>query len=129
MTADATSRFKKPRVRVNVTCEGILIALTEQGAVVQLPTAQTPQRQTTLAIEGNGGETLHLPARVVRSVRMAQHTSARAEHYVAVEFLELPRGTAAAVRRIIDCNNWRLRVRGPAADGSVPGDCAKFKLA
>lgn len=75
MANSATSRFEKPRVRVNVTCEGILLALNEQGAVVRLPTAQIPERQTTLAIEGNGGKTLQLPARVVRFVPRARLTS------------------------------------------------------
>jgi hypothetical protein len=102
MIASATSGFEKPRVRVNVTCEGTLLALSERGAVVRLPTAQTPERQTTLAIEGSGGETLHLAARVVRSVPRAQLTSTQPEHDVAIEFFELPRRTAAAVRRIID---------------------------
>jgi hypothetical protein len=102
MFADATSRFEQPCVRVNVTCEGILLALSERGALVQLPRPQLPDRQTTLAIEDDGGDTLHLPARIVRSVPHAQHTPTRTVHYVAVEFLELPRGTAAAVRRILD---------------------------
>jgi hypothetical protein len=101
MTGNATSYIEKFHVRLNVTCEGILLALSERGALVQLPRPQLPDRQTTLAIEGDGGDTLHLPARIVRSVPHAQ-TLARTVHYVAVEFLELPRATAAAVRGIID---------------------------
>lgn len=101
MFADAALRVEQPRVRVNVTCEGILLALSERGALVQLPRPQLPDRQTTLAIEDDGGDTLHLPARIVRSVPHAQ-TLARTVHYVAVEFLELPRATAAAVRGILD---------------------------
>ncbi len=102
MTGNATSRIEQLRVRLNVTCEGFLIALSEAGALVQLPRPPLPDRQTTLAIEDDGGDTLHLPARIVRSVPHAQHTLARTVHYVAVEFLELPRATAAAVRGIID---------------------------
>ncbi len=101
MFADATARVEPHRVRVNVTCEGILLALSERGAVVRLPKAHAPERQTTLAIEREGGATLHLAARIVRSVPRG-HLASPPAHDIAMEFLDLPRESAAAVRRIID---------------------------
>lgn len=90
------------RVRVNVTCAGTLLALSEYGAIVQLPTAQRPQRQTTLAIEDESGETVYIPARVVRTEPDAELTFQPAEHHVAMEFFGMSLQTAAAVRRIIE---------------------------
>lgn len=107
MFADATLRLEQPRVRINVTCEGILLTLSEHGAIVRLPTAQTPNRQTTLAMTGHDGDTLHLAARIVRSVPRAGLTSPRPAHDVAMEFLELPRESAVAIRQIID-SSYRL---------------------
>lgn len=99
---DHASHAERLLVRVNVTCKGVLVALDERGAIVQLATAQRPDRQTTLAIEDFAGETLYLPARIVRTEPDAQPSVARREHYVSMEFFELPDDTAAAVRRLID---------------------------
>jgi hypothetical protein len=101
MTGNAASYSESLRVRLNVTCKGILIALHERGAVVQLPTAQRAERQTTLAIEDHHrGETVYIPARVVRT---EPHTPSPTgpQHHVFVEFLELSQHTAAAVRTLI----------------------------
>lgn len=100
------------RVRLNVTSEGVLVAFNTLGAIVRLPTAQAPGRQTTLAIERFGGDTVHLAARVVRSTA---HTSAPAEHYVTLQFLGLPDGAAAQVERILDD---AVAISVPTAEGA-----------
>ena len=74
---------------------------SDRGAVVRILMAQLPNRQTTLTIERTGDATLYLPARIVRSVPSAPRTPERPKHDVAVEFLELPSGCAAALRGII----------------------------
>ena len=102
MTSNGALRVAKRRVRINVTCSGILIALSEDGAIVQLPTPQPPHRQTTLAIEYEDGETVYIPARIVRTEPQTPSAPARPEHHVVVEFLELSRQTAAAIRALID---------------------------
>lgn len=91
----------KMRVRLNITCVGTLIALHEKGAVVRLPSPQTPHRQTTLAIEHDRGDTVYVPAKVVRTEPHAVSADTRPEHQVVVEFLELSRQTAAAIRALI----------------------------
>lgn len=92
------------RVRVNVTCEGMLVDLSQSGALLRVPRAQEPQRQVTVAIEAE--PPLHLAARVVRctpvSVETESATLARSEYEVAVEFLDVGRNTAEQVRRIIE---------------------------
>ncbi|OFW07660.1 MAG: hypothetical protein A3I61_17915 [Acidobacteria bacterium RIFCSPLOWO2_02_FULL_68_18] len=87
------------RVRVNVTCEGTLIALTDSGAVVRLPRPPRPHTQTTLAIEGLEG-TQYLPAHVVSAVPEAG-ASQRIEYRVALTFLTLSSDAAAAVARLL----------------------------
>jgi hypothetical protein len=101
MTCNAPSYSESLRVRLNVTCKGILIALHERGAVVQLPTAQRAERQTTLAIEDHRGETVYIPARVVRTEPHTPSPATGPQHHVFVEFLELSQHTAAAVRTLI----------------------------
>jgi hypothetical protein len=103
------TRFTATQVRVNVTYDGTLLDLTDRGAVVELRAAQTPERQTTVALI-DMGETLHLPARVVASVR---HVDA---HRVTFEFFNLPRQTLAALRRLLDAANARAaKTSQPAA--------------
>jgi hypothetical protein len=102
MFGHTTSPLDTLRVRVNVTCAGTLLALNERGAMVQVPTAQRPQRQTTLAIEDESGETVYIPARVVSTEPYAQLTFQPLEHHVAMEFFGMSLQTAAAVRRIIE---------------------------
>jgi c-di-GMP-binding flagellar brake protein YcgR len=92
------------RVRVNVTREGILVDLSEGGALLLLSRPQEANKQITLTIEA--AEPVHLGARVVRctqaSVETESATLARKEYHVAVEFLDVGREAAAAVRKILD---------------------------
>ena len=95
-----TSRFQHLRVRVNVTWDGILLDLNEYNAVVQVPRAQPPERQTTLSIRCEVVETLYLPARVVLSV--PQSGPAGTEHRLVMELLQASGATMAALRDLID---------------------------
>ncbi len=92
------------RVRVNVTREGILVDLSEGGALLLLSRPQDPGKQISIVIEDR--EPLFLAARVVRctpaSVETESATLARKEYHVAVQFLDLGHDTVAAVRRILD---------------------------
>lgn len=94
------------RVRVNVTREGILVDLSEGGALLLLSRPQDPDKQITLTIEDH--EPVHLAARVVRctpaSVETESATLKRKEYHVAVQFLDVGREAAAAVRRIVENN-------------------------
>lgn len=95
-------RFPLP-VRINVTCEGRLIDLSEGGALLRVPRHQKPEKQVTLAIQGR--ETVHLAARVVRSTPVPVDTrsapSPRTEYEVAVAFLDAGQATGAKVRHLI----------------------------
>lgn len=99
------------RVRLNVTCAGTLIALNEVSAIVELPHPQSPDRQTTLAIEAAEGDTIHIPARIVRTEPHTPSPATRPDHQVVVEFLELSRQTAAAIRRLIEGTDTAIRGR------------------
>jgi c-di-GMP-binding flagellar brake protein YcgR len=94
------------RVRVDVTREGILVDLSEGGALLLLSRPQDPGKQMTLTIEDH--EPVHLAARVVRctpaSVETESATLARKEYHVAVQFLDIGRDAAEAVRRIVRNN-------------------------
>ena len=94
------------RVRVNVTRDGILVDLSEGGALLLLSRPQDTDKPITLVIEGR--EPIHLAARVVRctpaSVETESATLARKEYHVAVQFLDVGTDAAAAVRRIVDSN-------------------------
>lgn len=90
------------RIRVNITCEGTLLTLSESGAVVELPSPQPPNRQTTLTIDANG-ETLYLPARILSSIPQSV-PGHEAGHCVALEFLALSHDTAAAVCQLLSRN-------------------------
>ena len=109
MTPDTSAQLREFRVRLNISCEGRLIALSHTGAVVQLPSPQVPERQTTVILEGDG-EKIYLPARVVRSIPYKRQTTSSA-HHVAVEFLQLSPGTEVALGRILERN---LRVSAEA---------------
>lgn len=90
-----------------MTREGILIDLSEGGALLLLPRAQDAGKQVSLMIEA-GSETVHLSARVIRCtprpVETESATLARTEYQVAVEFLDVRRDTAETVRRIMQNN-------------------------
>lgn len=92
------------RVRVNVTREGILVDLSEGGALLLLPRPQDTNTQIALTIEA--AEPVHLSARVVRctqaSVETESATLARQEYHVAVEFLDVSGDAAAAVGKLVE---------------------------
>jgi c-di-GMP-binding flagellar brake protein YcgR len=93
------------RVRLHRTCEGFLVDISATGALVQLPTAQTPECRIKLHLEWNS-ETLEFIARVVRSTphRMStpSATLMRNEYQVAVEFSEIPPASAAILARLLN---------------------------
>jgi c-di-GMP-binding flagellar brake protein YcgR len=99
--------FKPLHVRVDKKHKGILVDLSEGGALLQLPTAPPQVRQITVEIEWRDAP-VWVQGRVVRSiqrqVQLESATLARTEYYVAVEFLELAPETAAAVQRILQSN-------------------------
>lgn len=84
--------------------EGTLIDISELGALVQLPSAQTPEKQITLSLEWKD-EIVRLGARVVRSipqrVQLRNAVLARSEYHVAIEFRDLVPDAATVLRRII----------------------------
>lgn len=93
-------------MRVNVTREGILVDLSEGGALLLLSRPQDPDTQIALMIEDR--EPVHLAARVVRctpaAVETESATLARKEYHVAVQFLNVGADAAAAVSRIVQNN-------------------------
>lgn len=102
-------RFKRVRpgplrVRLHRTCEGILVDISESGALIQVPWAMTPDRQVTVNLD-IGDTLLQLGGRVVRSsphrLQMAEATLARTEYQIAVEFSELPPDQVAALQRLL----------------------------
>lgn len=92
------------RIRLHRSCEGILVDISETGALVQVPASMPPDRQVTLSLESDDA-LLRLPGRVVRSspqrVQLAAATLARMEYKVAVEFSDLPADQVAALRKLI----------------------------
>jgi hypothetical protein len=94
------------RVRVNVTREGILVDLSEGGALLLLSRPQDPDAKIALTIEDH--QPVHLAARVVRctpaSVETESATLARKEYHVAVQFIDIGVDAAEAVRRIVQNN-------------------------
>ena len=102
-------RFKRVRpgplrVRLHRTCEGILVDISESGALVQVPGAMAPDRQVTVNLD-IGDTPLQLRGRVVRSspynLQMAEATLARTEYQIAVEFSDLPADQVTALQRLL----------------------------
>lgn len=93
------------RVRLHRTCEGWLIDISELGALVRLPTAQTSGKHVTLHLEW-GNQTVPLAARVIRCtphvVQLAAAVLARPEYQVGLEFQDLSQDVVAGLRRIIE---------------------------
>lgn len=91
------------RVRFHRTCEGILIDISETGALVQLPSTP-PARRVTFQLEIED-VTIALHARVVRTnpykVELPTATLARPAYHVALEFDDLTSAAVAAVRHIV----------------------------
>ena len=95
------------RVRLHRACEGILVDISETGALVQVPSSQVTQKNVTLQIEWRDA-VLPLRARVVRSrpqrVLLATATLARAEYQVAVAFSDITPAEAAILKTIVRGN-------------------------
>ncbi len=91
-------------VRLHRTCEGILVNISESGALVQIPSSLSPDLAVTVHLEG-GDAPLQLSGRVVRSIphklEMAEATLTRTEYQVAVQFSDLPPDQAAALKRLL----------------------------
>jgi len=100
--------FEPLRVRVYGTREGILVDLSEGGALVLFPVALPVDQQIALQIEWRD-RPLNVQARVRRClphrVQLAAATLARTEYDVALEFVDLPPDSAAAIRGIIQSNS------------------------
>jgi hypothetical protein len=93
------------RVRLEGTWDGILVDISELGALVQLPVPQTIHTTITLEVEWEHA-TLLLAGRVVRSspspVEGNRPPHGLTDYYVAVEFTPLPEPAGAALRSIVD---------------------------
>ena len=103
--AERVRSFEPLRIRVEDNRnEGVVVDLSQGGALMLLPTAPPGDRQILLRIDWREG-TLSLQARVVRSeprqVQMESAMLKRKEYYVAVEFVDVSPAAAAAIRRII----------------------------
>ena len=97
-----TANFEHLRVRVNVTWQGTLLELTETSALVRVPTAPPTDRQTTVVISGEDGDTIYLPGRVVLSIPQTWGPGrAKQEHHIVVEFFGLSAETLVTLRQII----------------------------
>ncbi len=102
--------FEPLRVRVQGTREGILVDLSEGGALVLFPAELPVGRELDLQIDWER-RLLRVPARVKRclahQVRLEAATLARTQYDVALEFFDVPPETAAVIRQILQ--------RGPSA--------------
>jgi hypothetical protein len=93
------------RVRLNGKWDGILVDISEVGALVQLPVPQTIHSPITLDVEWEHA-TLQLSGRVVRSSpppgEAQRDQSGLTDYYVAVEFAPLPEGCDLTLKRLLD---------------------------
>jgi hypothetical protein len=96
--------FEPLRVRVVGTREGILVDLSEGGALVLFPSELRAGREVHLQIEWES-QSVPVPARVKRCVAhnvcLASATLARKQYDVAVEFFDVPPQSAEAIRQIL----------------------------
>ena len=110
-TVDTTSDRRRTervpfalRVRLNVTCQGILVDLSDGGALVYVAIEQPSGKQVTLSIDWNNGR-VDVPARVVRctprQVESESATLTRKEYHVALEFPSLTRNQSEKIQEII----------------------------
>jgi hypothetical protein len=92
------------RVRLGGTWDGILVDISELGALVQLPVPQTIHDAITLEVEWEHA-TLQLAGRVVRSspspIDAPRTPLGMTDYYVAVEFAPLPVASGATLRNIV----------------------------
>ena len=63
-----TTNFDHLQVRVNVTWQSTLLELSETSALVRVPAAPPTDRQTTVVIKNEDGESIYLPGRIVLSI-------------------------------------------------------------
>ena len=91
------------RVRLEGTRDGILVDISELGALVQ-PVPQTIHSSITLEVEREHA-TLLLAGRVVRSspspVDTQRPPHGLTDYYVAVEFTPLPEHSGIALKNIV----------------------------
>jgi hypothetical protein len=96
--------FEPLRVRLGGSREGIVMDLSEAGALLVMPTSPPRDNTFRVAIEWQN-TTVDLAARVVRAeqrqVRLESATLARKNYNVAVQFLDMTPDRTAAIRRII----------------------------
>ena len=96
--------FEPLRVRLDRSREGILLDLSEGGALLVM--SMSPPRDNTFRLTIEWKDThVAVSARVVRSeqrqVQLESATLKRKDYNVALEFLDMAPDTAAAIRRII----------------------------
>jgi hypothetical protein len=96
------ANFDHLQVRVNVTWQSTLLELSETSALVRVPTAPPTDRQTTVVIKDEHGESVYLPGRVVLSIPQTWGVGrARQEHHIVVEFFGLSEEVKATLKQII----------------------------
>ena len=107
MDSDRRRALRVPfelRVRLNAVCQGILVDLSESGALVHVSVAQEFDKQLTLSMDWNNGH-VDVPARVVRcveqQVELESATLLRKEFQVALEFLTLTRNQKEELQEIL----------------------------
>jgi hypothetical protein len=95
------ANFDHLQVRVNVTWQSTLLELSDTSALVRVPTAPPTDRQTTVVIKDENGESLYLPGRVVLSIPQTWGVGrARQEHHIVVEFFGLSEEVKSTLYRI-----------------------------
>ena len=96
------ANFDHLQVRVNVTWQSALLELSETSALVRVPTAPPTDRQTTVVIKNEDGESIYLPGRIVLSIPQTWGPGrARQEHHIVVEFFGVSGETKSALKQII----------------------------
>jgi hypothetical protein len=96
------ANFDHLQVRVNVTWQSTLLELSESSALVRVPTAPPTDRQTTVLIKDENGESLYLPGRVVLSIPQTWGVGrARQEHHIVVEFFGLSEEVKKSLKQLI----------------------------
>ena len=100
----ARTRFEPLRVRLNGSREGVLLDLSESGALLVMSMSPPRDKTVVVTIEWRDAPVV-VAARIVRSeqrpVRLESATMARKDYNVALEFLDLTPATTAAIRHII----------------------------
>lgn len=96
------ANFDHLQVRVNVTWQSTILELSETSALVRVPAAPPTDRQTTVVIKSEDGESIYLPGRVVLSIpQTCGPGRARQEYHIVVEFFGLSAEHRKAIRDII----------------------------